>query len=144
MTTVEVSPPQTAVLALPAFSRNGLLVQWGGSDPGGSGIQSYDVQVRQGNGAWTDWRMGVTETSAPFTGAAGSEYRFRSRARDRAQNLEAWPATADAATTLYTWAVTGSATDNRGAPVVGMATTTTAQQPSTQRSATAKALTLRT
>ena len=125
MTTVEANPPETAVLALPAFSRNGLMVQWGGSDPGGSGIQSFDVQYRQGSGAWTDWRMGVTETSASFSGTAGTEYRFRARARDRAQNLEAWPATADAATTLYSWAVTGGITDNRGAPVVGMATTTT-------------------
>ncbi len=126
MTTVEPNPPLTAVEALPAYSRNGLLVRWGGSDPGGSGIQSYDVQVRQGgSGTWTDWRMDVTETSTIFDGIAGLEYRFRSRARDRAQNVEAWPATADAITTLYTWAIAGTVTDNRGAPVVGMATTTT-------------------
>ncbi len=126
VTTVEALPPQTAVEALPAYSRNGLVVRWGGSDPGGSGILSYDVQYRQGgSGAWTDWRMGVTETSAIFNGTAGLEYRFRSRARDRAQNVEAWPATADAITTLYAWGISGSVTDNRGAPVVGMATTTT-------------------
>lgn len=126
MTTVESNPPQTAVEALPAYSRNGLLLRWGGSDPGGSGIQSYDVQYRQGgSGAWTDWRMGVTETSAMFNGTAGVEYRFRTRARDRAQNVEPWPARADAITVLYTWAISGNVTDNRGAPVAGMTVSTT-------------------
>lgn len=120
VTTVEALAPQTAVQALPAFSRNGLAVRWGGADPGGSGIQSYDVQVRAGGGAWTDWRMGVSETSAIFTGTAGVEYRFRARARDRAQNVESWPASPDAATTLYTWGIRGKATDNRDAPVDGM------------------------
>jgi hypothetical protein len=126
MTTVESNPPQTAVFALPAFSRNGLLVRWGGSDPGGSGILSYDVQYRQGgSGAWTDWRMGVTETSATFNGTAGLEYRFRARARDRAQNVEAWPTRADAITTLYTWAIAGSVHRQPRRAGGGMATTTT-------------------
>jgi hypothetical protein len=69
--------------------------------------------------------MGVSETAAIFDGTAGVEVRFRARARDRAQNLEAWPPTADTSTTLYTWAIAGQASDNRGAPVIGMATTTT-------------------
>ena len=46
-------------------------------------------------------------------------------ARDNAENLEAWPASADAATVLYTWGVSGMATDNRGAPLAGVATATT-------------------
>lgn len=123
-TTVEARAPKTSVRPLPAFSRNTIVINWGGSDPGGSGIESYDVQYRQGSGAWTDWRMGVAETSAAFSGAAGFEYRFRARARDRAQNLEAWPGMADATMTLYTWAIAGKASDNRGAPVVGMAVST--------------------
>lgn len=125
-TTVESHPPQTAVEPLPPYSRNNLLVRWSGSDPGGSGILSYDVQYQPaGSGAWSDWRMGVTETSATFSGTAGSRYLFRVRARDRAHNLEAWPIDADTATTLYTWGVAGQVTDNRGAPVSGVATTTT-------------------
>jgi hypothetical protein len=126
-TSVESMPPVTAVLPLPRLVRGtNLLVSWSGSDPGGSGIESYDVQHRQGDGDWTDWQMGTTDTSASFSGSAGEEYGFRVRARDKALNLEAWPAAgADAVTTFYTWAIGGQATDNRGAPVAGMAVTTT-------------------
>ena len=120
MTTVEALAPSSAVLPLPATSRRQVLVRWAGSDSGGSGIQDYDVQVRSGSGAWTDWQMATTGTSAVFTGAAGVQHRFRVRARDRAQNLEAWPASADAVTLVYSWAIRGRVTDNRGVPVVGV------------------------
>lgn len=132
-TTVENQPPQTAVTPLPAFSRNGLTVSWGGADPGGSGIKSYDVQTRSNNGAWTDWMMDTADTQASYTGALGAVVQFRVRARDHAQNLETWPASADAATTLYSWGVNGVATDNRGAPVAAMSATTSppAIQPAT-------------
>ena len=119
VTTVESLPPQTSVAALPEYSRNGLEVRWGGVDPGGSGIKSYDVQTRQDNGPWTNWKTNTTDTAATFTGAAGSTIQFRVRARDNAQNLEAWPASADATTVLYTWGISGVVTDNRGAPVHG-------------------------
>jgi Tol biopolymer transport system component len=126
-TTVEARPPVTAIQPLPAFTRGAQIpVHWAGIDPGGSGMQNYDVQVRQDMGAWTDWRMGATESSAMFSGQAGGTYGFRVRGRDQAQNLEAWPAAgADAATTFYTWTMTGNATDNRGAPIVGMTIHTT-------------------
>lgn len=114
----------TTIEALPAYSRNGVLVQWGGHDLGGSEMRGYDVQVRQGNGVWTDWHTEVAETSAYFEGTAGERYSFRVRGRDSAQNLEAWPTTADTATTLYAWAISGKATDNRGAPVADLTTTT--------------------
>ncbi len=124
VTRVEALPPQTTVQPLPRFSRSGVVVWWGSNDPGGSGIRYYDVQMRTGAGAWTDWRMGTTATSAIHTGASGETYSFRARSRDHAGNLEEWPATADATTTLYAWAIRGQATDNRGAPVAGMAVTT--------------------
>ena len=125
-TTVETLPPVTAVKPLPAFTRGQtVLVLWDGYDPGGSGIQSYDVQIRQDTSAWTDWRMSTTETSATFNGEAGIAYGFRVRGRDNAQNLGTWSAArTDAATTLYLWAITGEVTDNRGAPVTGMMVTT--------------------
>ena len=124
MTTVESLPPQTGVNTLPEYSRNGLEVRWGGVDPGGSGIKSYDVQTRQDNGSWTNWKTNTTDTAATFSGPAGSTIRFRVRARDNAQNLEAWPSSPDATTVLYTWGISGRVTDNRGAPVQGMAVTT--------------------
>lgn len=126
VTTVEDLPPLSRVDPLPAYARSGLPVTWRGNDPGGSGIASFFVQVRQGaGGAWTGWQTNTTATSASFDGAPGQSYFFRARAIDRAQNLESWPpGDGDAMTTLYTWAVTGRATDNRGAPVVDMAVTT--------------------
>jgi uncharacterized repeat protein (TIGR01451 family) len=126
-TTVEALPPVTAVQPLLEVSRAPeLSIRWRGSDPGGSGIQNYDVQVRQNTGDWTDWLSGVTATVAPFNGQGGVTYDFRVRARDRAQNVEAWPVGGgDATTTFYTWLISGRATDNRGAPVTDMAAGTT-------------------
>ena len=109
VTTVEALPPQTSVWPLPPHGRNGLIVHWGGSDPGGSGIDSYDVQYREGNGVWTDWETNTANTSAQFVGTAGVEYRFRACARDMAHNQEAWPRVADTSVVLHTWAVTGRA-----------------------------------
>ena len=126
VTTVESLPPVTAIQQLPAFTRGDtVLVKWDGSDPGGSGIQSYDVQVRQGSGAWTNWRIETTDTSATFNGAVGVEYGFRVRGRDLAQNLEAWrPGDGDAQTTFYRWAVSGKVQDNSGTPLQGSTITT--------------------
>jgi len=97
-TTVETQVPQTAVNALPAWSPGMFTVRWGGSDPRDSGILNYDVQVRDGAGAWTDWQLATAATSAPYTGANGHTYAFRSRGRDAAGNLEAYLATPDAST----------------------------------------------
>ncbi len=127
VTTLEDAPPQTSVSPLPRYCRGTqLLVSWGGSDPGGSGIAYYDVQVRDGAGAWTDWKPGTTATSATFTGTAGHTYFFRSRGVDGAHNVEAWPAgDGDTSVTLYTWAVSGIVRDNRDTLVAGAVVTTT-------------------
>ena len=97
-TAVENLAPTTAVNALPAYSPATFSVSWGGTDPGGSGIANYDVQVRDGAGAWTDWQLATTATSASYSGIQGHTYAFRSRGRDSAGNLEAYPTTADAST----------------------------------------------
>ena len=124
-TTVEALPPRTSIEPLPPYSHSPILVRWGGSDPGGSGIQRYEVQFRVNNGTWTNWPMDTTDTSALFSEWPGRECSFRVRGIDNAQNEEAWPVSgADATTVTYTWAVAGDATDNRGAPVAGMTVTT--------------------
>lgn len=125
MTTVESLPPRSTVETLPEYSRNGVEVRWGGVDSGGSGIKSYDVQTRQDSRPWANWKTNTTDTAAAFSGAAGSTFQFRARARDNAQNLEAWPTSADTTTVLYTWGISGRVTDNRGAPVTGVAVATT-------------------
>ena len=121
-TTVEALAPVTTVEALASYSKGTITVAWGGADPGGSGIESYDVQLRDGaGGAWTDWHLGTGATQADFEGETGHTYSFRSRGADRAGNVEAWPpGEGDTATTFYTWAISGSLRDNRGTPVMGV------------------------
>ncbi len=130
-TTVEALPPTSSVGALPAFVKNQVTLQWNGSDPGGSGIETYDVQYRDGvNGAWTGWLTGTLNLTAAFSGESGHTYFFRARAIDKAQNLEGWPAgDGDASTQFYVWAISGLAKDNTGTPVSGI---TVATQPVAQ------------
>jgi uncharacterized repeat protein (TIGR01451 family) len=120
-TTVEALPPVSAIQSLPAFARDTLAVQWGGSDPGFSGIQTYDVQYRVGAGGnWQDWQLGTGNTQATFIGTPGQTYYFRARATDRAQNVEDWPpGNGDGQVTFYDWQLTGTVRDNTGAPVGG-------------------------
>ena len=120
---MESLPPVTAVQPLPAFTRGSIVeVTWGGTDPGDSGIQAYDVQTRRGAGPWTDWRTETVDTSATFLGSIGVQYGFRVRARDWAQNQEAWPpGDGDAQTTFYRWGISGAVQDNSGTPLVGAA-----------------------
>jgi uncharacterized repeat protein (TIGR01451 family) len=102
-------------------------VNWGGWDPGGSGIATYDVQYTDApGGIWADWQMNSTTTSASFSGTTGNTYYFRSRATDRAQNVEPWPpGDGDTQTAFYAWAITGTMRDSRETPLAGAVVTTT-------------------
>lgn len=117
--TADALPPTSAVKRLPPYSRSALYVTWDGSDLGGSGIKTYDVQYRDTTSTtWMDWLFGTTALSASFAGVPGHAYAFRSRATDNAQNIESWPAgNGDTATILYTWQLAGQVTDNRGIPL---------------------------
>lgn len=94
--------PSSAVTSLaPTTVSSTFLVRWKGVDRSGTGIASYDVQVRDGDGPWTDWQVRTTATSALYTqGECGHTYRFRSRAVDNAGQVEAWHLSSDAATTV--------------------------------------------
>lgn len=95
--------PTSAVKALSATTTvNPFPVSWSGSDGGSpaSGIANYDVYVSDNNGVFKLLKDHVTTTSASFSGTNGHTYRFYSRARDKAGNLENVPASADATTTL--------------------------------------------
>ena len=126
-TTVEALAPTSAVKPLPPYVRGELTVHWDGGDWGGSGIQAFDVQYRDGASAdWSDWYTGTMDTSAAFSGTTGHNYYFRSRATDSAQNVEGWPlGEGDTHTSLYTWTMSGTVRDNAGAPVAGAVITTT-------------------
>ncbi|MCK4450738.1 MAG: DUF11 domain-containing protein, partial [Anaerolineae bacterium] len=63
-------------------------VTWAGEDVW-SGIEAYDVQVRDGyEGTWTGWLTDTTAISGTFTGTHGHTYFFRARARDQVGNEE--------------------------------------------------------
>ncbi len=99
--TADVLPPISQVEALSWHSPGPFTVHWSGSDQGPAGLQSYDVQVKDGAaGAWTDWQVATTATSASYPGVGGHTYFFRSRARDNAGNAEDWPGQPDASTTV--------------------------------------------
>lgn len=132
VTTVEAIAPVSQIESLLRYypSWQNLRVSWSGHDPGNSGINSYDIQYRIGNGGiWSDWLNDTPETWGFFPGEPGYTYYFRSRATDKTQNVESWPiGDGDAVTTLYTSAVTGTIRDNTHTPVAD-ATVTTMPQP---------------
>jgi hypothetical protein len=122
---VEAYKPVSNVHELPEFQRGTLLIHWSGSDFGGSGILNYDIQYRDATmgGNWVNWLTGDTGTSEEFTGIVGHTYYFRSRARDRAQNVEEWPVgDGDTFTSFYEWEMSGTILDGREAPVGNIST----------------------
>jgi hypothetical protein len=96
--TMDIQSPTTSMGQLSSAEPYQFVVTWSGQD-NLSGVQYFDVQMREGAaGAWTNWHMGTTDTSATFTGIGGHEYFFRSRAKDNAHNLGSWPASYQAHT----------------------------------------------
>lgn len=106
-TTVDTVAPTATVTALPqyTFSPN-FTVSWSGSDTGsgpngGSGIASYDVQYQVDGGPWQTFALGTNTTSGQVLNALpGETYGFRARAVDRLGNMGAFPAGAQAETTI--------------------------------------------
>ncbi|MFZ1946367.1 MAG: fibronectin type III domain-containing protein, partial [bacterium] len=99
--TVDTSAPDSRVEDLPGQVATPVFtVTWGGTD-GASGIMNYDIQVSSdGGGSWGSWLPATTQNSGDFTGLNGHTYHFRSRAHDLAGNVEAYPDTPDAYTTV--------------------------------------------
>lgn len=98
---VDLTPPVTRITELaPTQLLRTFTIRWQGQDRPGSGVATYDVQVRAGrNGAWTNLLSGSTATSATFTGERGQTYYVRVRARDQAGNVRPFTAgNGDAAT----------------------------------------------
>jgi hypothetical protein len=100
-TSGDKSAPGLQLLSLPGryASEQGvsrtILVSWQGTDNSdGSGVASYDVDVRQAGAgvvqpAQSDWRRLVTRTAIPrrhYRGDPGASYQFKIAAADRAGN----------------------------------------------------------
>jgi Tol biopolymer transport system component len=96
--------PTSKISSLPPTSPATFTVNWNGSDGGISGLKSYDIQIKVNNGPWQDLLTDTISTSIAQTGAAGTTYSFRSRARDKAGNVEAWPMSPDATTAIESFA----------------------------------------
>ena len=121
----DITIPTSEVLRLPFYSRaSGFTPSWTATDPGQAGVHATEFQYRYGtSGDWTDLQTIVSHypQELTFSGEAGQTVYFRSRAEDEAQHWEAWPeGNGDASTTLFTWFLTGSLTDNRGHPLPGL------------------------
>jgi len=107
----DTEPPIVSVKSLPAWSPQRFTVGWEGTDPGGSGIDYYDVEYRVPGGLWTSWLNNTRSTSAEFVGGAnGTTYEFRARGVDKAGNVQPFPSTAQASTKVDSVAPSASVT----------------------------------
>ncbi|MBK9052513.1 MAG: PD40 domain-containing protein [Chloroflexi bacterium] len=81
--TIDNVLPQSHVISLPPYLKTSASqVRWFGSDVGGSGLASYDIQFRTG-ATWTNWRSAIPVQGDWLTNVpAGSVIFFRSRGRD--------------------------------------------------------------
>jgi RHS repeat-associated protein len=79
----------TAAITVPERAGLSFVVEWSGDDDA-AGIREYEVQVREGEGDWTDWLTGTTADKATFAGMQGLSYTFQVRAIDNVDNEGAW------------------------------------------------------
>lgn len=102
---IDAAPPESAVAALPATTKDATFpVAWSGRDAS-SGIASFRVYVSDNGGPFELWIAGTSDTSAEFAGLAGHTYAFYSMATDRVGHVETPPESADAQTTVtvFSW-----------------------------------------
>lgn len=98
---LDLTPPISAVNALPADSRVVIPLTWGGTDnAGGTGIAAYDVYVSENGGPFRRWLWNTPDTTGSYFGQAENQYAFYSRAMDAAGNVEDAPVEPDATTTV--------------------------------------------
>ena len=120
--TADIVAPDSALKPLPPYTRAGdLPLTWSGLDRGGSGLRSFDLYWRGNSGQPWELLLGQT-TLEEFNvvGVPGQHASFLTRARDNAWNLEPQRDAWAQETTFYNTAVSGTLTDNRGAPLEGV------------------------
>jgi spore germination protein YaaH len=75
-------------------------LSWSGSDTGGAGIATYDVERSIDGGAFGVIATGLAQPRLNVSLASGHTYRFAVRARDRAGNVGAWHAAGTTSTAV--------------------------------------------
>ena len=123
-TTIETLPPITTFNPMPdSTSNNFVSIGWKSTEPGNSGVASYDFQYRIGlNGQWKDRPSNVylNKGWTEYYGSYGVTVYFRVRGIDAAGNIEAWHGPEDdIRVTFYNWKITGNIFDNSGSPISG-------------------------
>jgi len=113
---LDTTPPSAAVDPLTPYQTSlAFTVSWAGSDAG-AGLSSFDVQVRDGDGPWTDWLTSTTVLSSTFAGSDGHTFYFRARARDMLGNVGTYASgDGDASSHVDTTRPEGGITINDGA-----------------------------
>ena len=97
----DTTPPSTTMNPLPQYTEStSFWVSWTGSDPGGSGVATYNLQYQFNQGAWQTVISNTPQTSFYFENAQTGAYGFRVQAVDFAGNVQPWPASAQASTTV--------------------------------------------
>jgi hypothetical protein len=97
---IDNQSPAATIQPLPALSPAPIAIRWSGTDSGPAGVASYDVQVRENEGPWTDWLRETVHTGDAYWGQGGRRYAFRVRARDDAGNVSNWTDERAAQTTV--------------------------------------------
>ena len=86
-----VSTPRTTIRFGVGFGSSvAARVSWTGTDGGGAGVASYDVERRVDGGAWKVIATKLQATSLNVSLAQGHTYQFAVKARDNAGNLGPW------------------------------------------------------
>ncbi|MCQ1535502.1 DUF1616 domain-containing protein [Methanosarcina sp. KYL-1] len=99
---VENIPPVSKVLELqPYSSKESFTVRWNGTDEG-SGIAYYSISYSVDGTTWKPWIEKTNLTSSIFSGVNNRTYYFRSKAVDKAGNVEPEHETPDTMTAVYT------------------------------------------
>ncbi len=100
-TTLDTVAPSSTMDPLETWTQSASFwVSWSGSDPGGSGVASYNVQFQFRGGAWQPLISNTPQTSFYLQNAQTGLYAFRVQAVDHAGNVQTWPANAQASTTV--------------------------------------------
>jgi len=90
---VDTTAPKSTMVRLPALmDKTQLALNWDATDASGE-VTAFDVQVKVGQGSWSDWLVNVNNKTAAYQGQDGMRYAFRCRAKDAAGNVEEYPDT---------------------------------------------------